>query len=149
MPTDSNVFSILNMLFGENLTVSSTEALSFDGTYAAIYVNDQDQPVTACLCDPAFAAYSSSAMTLLPPNVAEEAAKANNLTEIMLSSLTEIMNICSRLFMSDTSPHLRLIEVCRAQDAAVLSALQESGSATGFQIAIPRYGTGVMSVLVT
>ena len=76
MPTDSSVFGILNMLLGEELAVSSTEALSPDGTYVAIYVDDQDQPVTACLCDAAFAAYSSSAMTMLPPNVAAEAAKA-------------------------------------------------------------------------
>lgn len=62
----------------------------------------------------------------------------------------EVMNICSKLMMSDSSAHLRLKDIVQPSASAdEISALAESGTALGFNVDIPRYGKGTLNFLVS
>ena len=110
-PREAEVRQMLGMLFGNNLTISEVDALPTgmeSGNAAAVFLADDNTPVTACVCDMKFAAFAGSALTKIPVGGAEDAAESGELTENMVGNLNEVMNICSRLFMNGSSPHLRL-----------------------------------------
>src|ERR1700680_2791113 len=114
LPDIAQVKDLLGMLFdalsvklGPKLDVSPKAT-----SYFGVYVSDDGTPVALCGCDMAFAANSGAALSMLPPNVAKEAAKDKELTPVMLANLHEVMNICTRLMLRDDSPHLKLRELC-------------------------------------
>jgi hypothetical protein len=151
LPDGFRVKAILSLLF-EDLEVSPGG--SFDdsvasGSWYGVYVSDAGAPVALCASDASLSACWSSALSLLPAGMAREAAKSRQLTQPMIDNLREIMNICTRLVMSETVPHLRLDDVYRAGSlppaAAALAA-----SARGridFRIALPKYGGGQLALL--
>ena len=64
-----------------------------------------------CGADANLAATFGAAFSMLPVGVAKEAAKAKELTPVMIDNVREIMNICTRLVMDATSPHLKLEQI--------------------------------------
>ncbi len=109
-------------------------------------------PVTACCCDLPFAAYSGAALSMIPRGGAEDAAKSGDLSEMMRGNLHEIMNICSRLFITDATPHLKLDALYDNPDALPEAARSMVATATGrtdLKISIPGYGEGNISFLST
>lgn len=71
---------------------------------------------------------------------------------MMLGNLREIMNICSRLFMYNSSPHLRLENVYTSRDALpepVRAMVDTSKGRGDFKVKIPGYGGGSLSFLAT
>ena len=111
IPNDSDVKQMLGMLYGNGLGVDPGEPVATDAgsrSIVAVYINDAGEPVTACCCDLPFAAYSGAALSMIPAGGAEDAASSGDLTEMMRGNLHEVMNICSRLFISENTPHLKL-----------------------------------------
>jgi hypothetical protein len=151
LPDAAQVKDLLGMLFdglsvklGPKLDVSAKAAC-----YFGVYVSDDGTPAGLCGCDMAFAANSGAALSMLPPNVAKEAAKDKVLTPVMLANLHEVMNICTRLMLRDDSPHLKLRELC-AQSALPPPAAAIMGAPRGrvdFEIGIGKYGVGALSVM--
>lgn len=154
-PREVEVRQMLAMLFGNDLTISEAEELPVDAesnNAAALYLADDDTPVTACVCDMNFAAFAGSALTKIPPGGAEDAAKSGELTENMMGNLNEVMNICSRLFMSGNSPHLRLdkmyASIAEMPDNAKTMFDAVSGR-LDLKVTIPGYGEGYLAFLAT
>lgn len=151
LPDVPLVKELLGMLF-DGLSVKVGGKLDVSpkaGSYFGVYVADDGSPAALCGCDMAFAANSGAALSMLPPNVAKEAAKSKDLTPVMLANLHEVMNICTRLMLRDDSPHLKLRELC-PQSALPAPAAAIIGSAKGrvdFEIGIGKYGAGVLSVM--
>jgi hypothetical protein len=138
------LFDGLSVKLGAKLDVSQKAS-----TYFGVYVSDDGTPAALCGCDMAFAANSGAALSMLPPNVAKEAAKDKELTPVMLANLHEVMNICTRLMLHDDSAHLKLRELC-VQSALPPPAAAIIGSARSridFEISIGKYGPGVLSVM--
>ena len=96
------------------------------------------------VADPAFASYSGASLTMMPKGAAEDAAKGDY-PPVILENFNEIMNICSRIFLDDLSPHLRLAEVKvgpgNLPDAA-RSVMDEASQSRSFTVNIPKYGEG-------
>jgi hypothetical protein len=151
LPEAAQVKDMLGMLF-DGLAVGPGATLDISaksGSYFAVYVADDGAPAALCACDLAFAANSASALSMLPPNVAKDAAKSKQLTEVMLANLREIMNIFTRLLIREGTAHLRLQEVCQFP-ALPPSAAAIIGAAKGrvdFEITIGRYGAGKLAVM--
>jgi hypothetical protein len=151
LPDVAQVKDLLGMLFdglsvklGPKLDVSPKAA-----SYFGVYVSDDGTPAALCGCDIAFAANSGAALSMLPPNVAKEAAKDKELTPVMLANLHEVMNICTRLILRDDSPHLKLRELCALNSlpppaAAIMGAPR---SRIDFEIGLGKYGSGVLSIM--
>jgi hypothetical protein len=151
LPDVNKVQGILGLLF-DGLEIKPGGA--FDRTPAGgalfgVFIGEGDAPVVLCGADLSLAASLSAALSMLPPGAAKEAVKTGDLSTVMQENLREIMNICTRLVLDSTSPHLKLDQVypCKSLPAAAAAIL---GSAVGhreFQLQLPRYGGGVLSLL--
>jgi hypothetical protein len=155
VPKDREVKQMLGMLYGKGLGVDAGEPVATgagSNSIVAIYIDDEGLPVTACCCDIPFAAYSGAALSMIPRGGAEDAANSGDLSEMMRGNLNEIMNICSRLFISDKTPHLRLGALYDGADAlpeAARSMLDTAPGRADLRISIPGYGEGNVSFLST
>ena len=70
----------------------------------------------------------------------------------MQGNLKEVMNICSRLFMDDNSPHLKLdnlYESIGALPDSARSLMDSVQDRLDLIISIPDYGDGKLSFLST
>jgi len=113
-------------------------------------VIDDDQLVALCACDKEFVAYSGAALSMIAADVANDMISGNAVTEAMVDNFFEVMNICSKLLMSDSSAHLRLDRTLNSHHSAeAIAALQESANIAGFGIGMPNYGKGTLTFVVT
>mgnify|MGYP000240575509 CR=1 FL=1 len=84
-----------------------------------------------------------AALTMVPADAANDMVNSRDFTEVALSNFHEVMNICSRLLMSDDSPHLRLDETLAPASAAhAISAAETLAKPASFSVDIPQYGKG-------
>ncbi len=151
LPDGLKIKSILGLLF-EDIEVSpggKLDGSATGGAWFGVYINDTGEPVALCASDAKLSAYWSAALSVLPVKMAREAAQQGELSDMMVANLREIMNICTRLVMSEHSPHLRLENVyCAGTLPAAAAALV--GAARGrsdFQVALPKYGSGQLALL--
>lgn len=155
IPKEIEVKQMLGMLYDSGLEVQPTDSLPTESgskSLIAVYVDDDDQPVTACACDYNFTAFAGAALTKIPKGGAEDAASSGDFSEMMLCNLNEVMNICSRLFMDSTTPHLRLDKTYGSPDEVpdnMKSIISGSGGRSDFDVVIPGYGDGKITFLTT
>lgn len=153
LPDAPKVQHILGMLFdGLDVKTGGTFDQTPDGgAWFGVFVDDEGTPVALCGADVSLAAGLSSALSMLPPSAAKEAAQSRELSGGMCENLREVMNICTRLVLDSTSPHLKLDQLCpiRALPAAAAAILGNAPARREFNLKLPRYGGGVLSVLST
>jgi len=153
LPDGAKIVQILGMLF-DGLEVKPGGA--FDqtpagGAWFGVFVSDSGAPVALCGADVNLAASFGAALSMLPVAMVKEAAKSRELSSVMIENVREIMNICSRLVLDSTSLHLKLDQVYPAKSlpaaaAAILSAPQGRRE---FQVQLPKYGGGVLTLVST
>lgn len=69
---------------------------------------------------------------------------------MMISNLHEVMNICSRMFMNDASPHIKLDTVYKTMDEVpddIKALFSGAEDRSDFDVGIPNYGSGAISFL--
>ena len=143
LPTPDSVKDILSVMYGDELEVTVLEAGSAADGRAATYVGDDDQIVAVCACDPEFVIFSGAALTMVPPDAAREMVDEKDFSEVVIANFHEVMNICSRLLMSNDSPHLRLDKTIPTAEAeATINGAGADMTAVGFSVNIPSYGSG-------
>ena len=155
-PKQIEVQQMLGMLYDNEITVVDsapiTEAAN-DKTIVAVFVDDQDAPVTVCTCDFGFTAYAGGALTKIPKPGADEAVESGEFTPMLLGNLYEVMNICSRLFMNSKTPHLRLEKTYQPGEAmpdGVDTLLSGEGKeVAGFSVNIDGYGDGLLTFVAS
>jgi hypothetical protein len=151
LPDAAKVKLMLGLLY-DGLEVKpgkKFEVAPASGSWVGLYVADDGAAVAACVADLGFATNSSAALSMLPPAVAKDAAKTKELTEVMVGNLREIMNICTRLLMDDSSAHLRLESVYPSKSLPPAAA-QLLGALKGrvdFELTVPKYGPGTLAVV--
>ena len=142
-PKAASVADMLGMLYGDDVDTSDCAAMPDPaGSYGAEFVDDDGELVAICVCDKQFVGYSGAGLSMLPKGGAEDMIADNDFSKTVLDNFYEVMNICSRLLMSDTSPHLRLTKSFGPDKCA--AAIGELGEAikVGYEVAIPKYGKG-------
>ena len=147
LPTNDDVKEMLSMIFGEGLTVTAHDG-DAEASYVAIYVDEDNNPGAAILCDAGFAASAGAALSMLPPGAAEDAAKAKELTDTMRENLYEVMNICTRLLIGESTPHLRLTELSDRAATNADTSIKDA-SKVSHEVNIPQYGAGTLSFVVS
>ena len=149
VPTANSIEEILKALYGPGLTVTPNDDSSLVDRHVATYVSEIQSLVAICACDAAFVAYSGAALTMVPADAANDMVNSQDFTEVVLSNFHEVMNICSRLLMSDDSPHLRLDETLAPASAAqAISTAESFTNLASFSIDIPQYGSGNVAVRI-
>jgi hypothetical protein len=151
LPEVAKVIEILGLMFdGLEVKLGGTfDQSAAGGAWFGVFVADSGEPVALCGADVNLAANFGAAFSMLPVNAAKEAAKTRALTDVMIDNMREIMNICTRLVMDNTSAHLKLDQIYSVKNLpAPAGALL--GSATRrreFQLQMPKYGGGVLTLL--
>ena len=153
LPDAQKVQQILGMLFdGLDIKTGGTfDQAPTGGAWFGVFVGDGGAPVALCGVDVNLAASFGAALSMLPPAMAKEAAKTKQLTDVMCENLREIMNICTRLVLDAASPHLKLEKIYPRQllPAAAVAILGGAQGHREFQLQLPKYGGGVLSLLST
>ncbi|MGB5581250.1 MAG: hypothetical protein WBM54_06260 [Woeseia sp.] len=149
MPDKKSIRELLEMIFGKGVIVAKLPAVDTSDKIVATFVNDDDQLVALCACDRNFASYSGGALSLIPPDAINEVIDKGEMTEIMSENFHEVMNICSKLLMSDSSAHLRLDKTLSAAESADSISSLAAARASAYSIEIPRYGKGAVHFLVS
>jgi len=151
LPDVAKVIEILGLLF-DGLDVKPGGAFdpsAAGGAWFGVFVADTGEPVALCGADVNLAANLGAAFSMLPVNAAKEAAKARELTSVMRDNLREIMNICTRLMMDHSSAHLRLDQIYTPANlpAPAATLLESATRRRQFQLQLPKYGGGVLTLL--
>ena len=149
LPDAKSVQKILAVMYGDELAVDQDDSAALADRHVATYVGDDKDIVALCACEDRFVAYAGAALTMVPANVADEMVQQKDLSDIILENFHEVMNICSRLLINDTSPHLRLDKtLAPGESEAAMSAVTEQSRVMNFKVAIPEYGDGHISFLI-
>lgn len=147
VPNVETATSLLEMIFGEGLTLSDNDDADMGSNHVATFLSDDDRLVALCACDTSFVAYAGAALSMIPADAANEMIQDNDLSDMVTANFYEVMNICSKLMMSDSSAHLRLGKtLAPAESAEAVGSLQ--GKTKGFTLDIPGYGKGVMTFVI-
>jgi hypothetical protein len=152
LPDLNLVRELLGMLF-DGLMVKPGAKLDVSPKstgWVGVYVTDDGKPVALCACDLAFATNAGAALSMLPPGVAKESFKSGQLTDVMSANLREVMNICTRLVLHEGTAHVRLDTVgpIAKLPAAVAAIAAAPKARIDFDIALGRYGNGLLAALV-
>ncbi len=150
IPTPQSVSDLLCILFGDGLSASQCDSPELNGQHVVSFVSDEDKLVALGICDTEFVAYSGAALSMIPVDVANEMISGNSITDAIAGNFYEVMNICSKLLMSESGAHLRLDQTLSAEQSAdAIASLQDASQVTGFGVEIPQYGKGTLSFVVT
>ncbi|MGO9947874.1 MAG: hypothetical protein ACLPWG_13600 [Steroidobacteraceae bacterium] len=151
LPDGAKIVQLLGIMFdGLDVKPGGTfDQTPAGGAWFGVFVTDAGAPVALCGADANLAASFGGALSMLPVAVAKDAAKARQLTDVMIENVREIMNICTRLVMDATSPHLKLDQLypSKSLPAAALALLGAPQGRREFQVQLPKYGGGVLTVL--
>jgi hypothetical protein len=153
LPDAPKVHDILGMLF-DGLDIKpggKFDQTPTGGAWFGVFVGDSGAPVALCGADVNLAASFGAALSMLPPAAAKEAAKSKELTPVMCENLREIMNICTRLVLDANSPHLKHDQVYPIQSlpAGAAALLSAAPGRREFQLQLPKYGGGVLTLVST
>lgn len=150
IPTPESTTSLLAMILGDGISVKDAEVTDFTTQHVAKFVDPDDKLVAILGCDIPFVAYSGAALSMIPVGAAEDMISDNDLSDTVQANFYEVMNICSKLMLSDTSLHLRLTDVVPPGESVdFVAELSEAGNCLGFDIDIPSYGKGKMGFLIS
>lgn len=141
-PSASAVEAMLEMLFGDGTEVADADAASVKAVAAARFVDDDDGLAALCECDAPFLAFSGAALSMMPKGGAEDMIADGDFSKSILENFYEVMNICSRLIMSDNSLHIRLANIVRGDEVKSENEALSPGQSIAFKIRIPKYGDG-------
>jgi hypothetical protein len=151
MPDGPKILQMLGLLFdGLEVKLGGTfDQTPAGGAWFGVFVADNGEPVALCGADGNLAATFGAAFSMLPVGAAKDAAKHRELTSVMVDNLREIMNICTRLVMDATSPHLKLDQIYPSTSlpAPATALLGAPKNRREFQVQLPKYGGGVLTFL--
>ena len=146
-PTAEAVTSLLAVIYGDDLKTCELDTAAISGQRIATFIDDDDKLVAACVCDRHFVIYSGAALAMIPAGGTEDMIAENSISDAIAGNFHEVMNICSKLLMSDSSAHLRLDKTLDcAQQVDLGASIDTLATHLGFQVEIPGYGKGAMAI---
>jgi len=153
LPESDQIKTLLHSILASPVEVKDASSIDASSLQvAAAYATDDGDIGAVCLCDLGAANYLGAALTLIPPAVAGENAKAGRVDGPILENLHEVLNICVSLFASPHLPRLFLRDVAvsgRDLPEDVPRALQEASGRLDVDVEVGRYGSGQMRFVVT
>ena len=151
IPEEAAVKDLLGIVLGDDLGVAGGDAGDMAAQYIATYIDDEDKLVAVGGGDVNLVAYAGAALSMIPAETANDMIKRDDITPAISANFYEVMNICSRLLMSekDGGAHLRLDKTLTPSEAASVLGELSDARKIGFDLQVPEYGPGKLSFLVT
>ncbi|HAD09575.1 MAG TPA: hypothetical protein DCF62_08855 [Porticoccaceae bacterium] len=111
-----------------------------------VFIDDENTPVAIIGCEKKVAVYMGAAMTMMAPAVAHELADSGDISAMINDSICEVMNIMSRLFMSQGTGHLRFgkLESYSTLPTEIECLLNTADKKSVYQISVKKYGEGIL-----
>ena len=149
VPDTAAVSKLLEIIFGDDIAVSDNTSSDLADKHVATFIDREDKLVAFCACDKPYVGYSGGALSMMPVGAIEDMIASDDMSESLMDNFYEVMNICSKLMLSDSSDHLRLDKTMKADEAPEeINELMNSSTHAGFVLDIPRYGKGSMDFYI-
>jgi len=153
MPAAERVSEVLADLMGRSVTVARTQAAEIAGRTGALadYQVDAGKVGVVCVADVRLANALGAALTMVAPNVVEDAVAKDSIDQPTIDNFREVVNVMTSLFNTKDTPHLKFREVHKlpsqlpADTAMVLDAPK---GRRDFDVTVDEYVTGTLSVLL-
>ncbi|MEL7298382.1 MAG: hypothetical protein AAGJ86_12035, partial [Pseudomonadota bacterium] len=150
VPEVSSIVSLLDVVIGPGLTASEGNGGGADDFHVATYIDDNDQLVAVGAADPAFVFYAGAALSMIPAAAANDMLSEGPPNETIAANFYEVMNICSRLLMTEKDDvHLRLDKTLSGAEAQSATAALASATQVSFDLKVLQYGAGKLMFAVT
>ncbi|NEK87754.1 hypothetical protein GCU60_18605 [Blastococcus saxobsidens] len=117
----------------------------------AVYVDPQMNVNALCLMDLGAAAYTGSALALLPPGGAQDAVEEDGeLSGMQVEALHEVVNVLSALFNTPGAPHSKLHKLYAPGEEVPgdLAGMLAAFNRVDLAIEVPTYGKGSLSFVL-
>lgn len=154
MPDAKSMSWLLEQLLGVDIASKVGPATDLEDPYAiavAEYVNEAGEPLGTWICDRAFVAYAGGALSMMSPELIDDALKAPEVPTSVAENVFEILNIGSRLFIDAGFNHMKLEKVHwgpGAVPAALRAMIAEPAGRVDVWVKITGYGGG-RAILMT
>ncbi|MCA9152711.1 MAG: hypothetical protein KDA92_25580 [Planctomycetales bacterium] len=151
LPTPEQVNKIVIGLFGDDALVKkATGPIDTNNVVVAKYADSDHGLHRLVVCDLAFANNAGAALTMISPGVVADAIKAKEVPENIFDNFREVLNIFVNLF-SDTARGRLVLDGVDAPtataDEATATALKAPVERADFEVTVPRYGSGRLTLL--
>jgi hypothetical protein len=113
----------------------------------AVY-GGEGQAAGAWICDMSAATSLAAALSLVPPKVAQDAARTGKFEEPLDENLREIFNVGARIFQSDRHVSLKGVFLPGQTPPPVVVKLLQSPKRGEFEVSVPDYAKGRMWVIL-
>lgn len=153
LPTADQVNKIVVSLFGEDTLVKKAAApIDTKGSLVvAKYADSESSVHRLVVCDVAFANNAGAALTMMSPGIVADAIKAKEVPENIFDNfLLSDEHLLVNLFSDTARGRLVLNAVdlpSTTTDEATATALKTPVERADFEITVPRYGTGRLTLL--
>lgn len=155
LPPLKEIRDLLSGLVGRGCTAERAGGVltpETAGVVAATYVSGRAQVEAVVAVDLALGAALGAAIGLMPPGLAQDAAKDGELSDVLLENLVEVLNVLASLFNAEGATHLRLGEVFdstrRPLPGAPVAFLRSTGRRLDADVDVAGYGRGALSVVL-
>jgi len=154
LPAPKDVRDMLAGLVGRDVTVAPGAPVTPapDRPVAvAVYVAPDMSVNALCLMDLGAAAYTGSALALLPPGGAQDAVEEDGeLSGMQVEALHEVVNVLSALFNTPGAPHSKLHKLYAPGEevAADLAGMLAAFNRIDLQVEVQGYGKGALSLVI-
>ena len=113
--------------------------------YVGTFHGGERTVIAMCAADIAFAAYAGSALSLVPPDVAESNIRAGALDE----AVAEVLNVLARVYVVPESRHVTLLQSIfppAAAPASIDGVPAGQVKRADFEVTLDGYGTGLLTL---
>jgi hypothetical protein len=155
MPSLKDIRDTVSGLVGKDVELTAGAAAPVvggdSGSLVALYVDDTLRSSAVIVFDLALAARLGAAIGLIPPGGADAALEDRALSPVLRENATEILNVLASVFNTDGAPHLRLYSVAGSGEelrADVRAIAVKAAPREDVTVEVPRYGAGVLSVVI-
>ena len=153
-PILADVRDLLADVLGRVVNVDKVDTLQLEDDEPAViaeYVTDDGSVGALCVVDGVFAVRCGAALSMVPPNVADESVKKAEVPDHLLENWKEVANIFAQLLNGPKTPHLRLQALHQLPGEMphpVDVLLRTPAFRRDFDVLIEDYGKGRFSLLV-
>ena len=154
MPRAESVQEILSDLLGRSVTITLTDTLVLERDTPAVvsdYYSDTGPIAAVCITDLRLSNMLGASLTMVPAATVDDAVKKWQIDDTNLENLAEVVNIMTRLFNSDDTPHLRWKAVHRlpgSLEGPIAEIMKSPLGRRDFEVEIDEYGSGRMAIAV-
>jgi hypothetical protein len=147
LPNSSAVTKMLESLLGRDVSVAAGGPA--EGAWAGRYVTRANELAAVGVADLRLVSLAGSALSMVPPGAAQDAAHSGDLTEAMVENFHEILNVAASLIIDAGSEHVRLDGMKPASELDEDTATMAGTGTTraDFTVDIDGYGKGSLSFI--